>query len=50
MGSSGDVESLKTLKSEISNSLGDIGESLDNFSDSVEASLKSDSGNEESAL
>lgn len=50
MGSVGNVESLKSLESEVSGSLGDKRQALDNFSDSVNASLEVVSGVEESAL
>lgn len=50
LGSGGDVESSDTLESLLSGSLGDVRETLDNFSDSVDASLEDDCGNLSGAL
>ncbi len=49
-GSSGDVEASDSSEGSSSDSLVDVGKTLDNFSDSVDASSKHDVGGEELAL
>lgn len=44
------MESLKALESQFPGSLRDVGESLDDFTDSVDASLQVDGGSKETAL
>ena len=48
-GSGGTVELLKTLESNLSGLLRDVGQALQNFSDSVDASLEDDFGSESTA-
>ena len=48
-GSGGTVELLKTLESNLSGLLRDVGQALQNFSDSVDASPEDDFGSESTA-
>ena len=48
-GSGSTVELLKTLESNLSGLLRDVGQALQNFSDSVDASLEDDFGSESTA-
>lgn len=49
-GSGSALKLLKACESKLSGFLGDIGQALDNFSDSVDASLEDNFGGEEGAL